>query len=131
MNFLFSPGFAIMTAHYCGLMWTLTVWCSLGFAAGPQEQTLPVPASCGWSASSCWISHCKREGNGSVGELLVLIIIRTFWALFAELMMIHTYLMKGLMTVINALTYQAGWTTKSPFKSFLNLQRVYHKRKYI
>lgn len=31
------------------------------------------------------------------------------------------HLMKGLTTVMSALMYQAGWTTKSPFRSFLNL----------
>lgn len=57
-----------------------------------------------------------------------LIMIMTPWPLFAELLIIHAHLMNGLMTVITALTYQAGWTTKSPFKSFLNLQM---KRKEI
>lgn len=30
-------------------------------------------------------------------------------------------LMKGLTRVMRALMYQAGWTTRSPFKSFFNL----------
>lgn len=57
-----------------------------------------------------------------------LIMIIWHLVLLAERMIIRAHLMNGLMTVITALTYQAGWTTKSPFKSFLNLQR---KRKYM
>lgn len=33
----------------------------------------------------------------------------------------RSYLMKGLTTVMRALTYQAGWTTRRPFRSFFSL----------
>lgn len=33
----------------------------------------------------------------------------------------RSYLMKGLTTVIRARMYQAGWTTKRPFRSFFSL----------
>lgn len=101
---------------------------------------------CSWStgtnsASSCklWMKRIfllnfslwergKRLRPKGLYNTNRLIMIMTSWPLFAELMIIRAHLMNGLMTVITALTYQAGWTTKSPFKSFLNLQR---KRKKI
>lgn len=39
------------------------------------------------------------------------------------LLWLQAHLMKGLTSVMRALMYQAGWTTSSPFRSFLSLQR--------